>query len=416
MIPVLASISLGLGREHLAATIQHHAITYENFEWLMSNDIQESEQKPLSEKLTKLSQENITRAMVEAFLTIPQFKHDLIKHRNELRKHAEMDFLRSDVRELWRSTQLDLFAYEVYSNRPQSRVLPSTLSDFLTPAEKFSYTYLSREDVTLEDVRKIIRHAGHTSTHTKRDNLMDVRFFLNALLGASSGLPEFNKIADAINDATDPGEIMEFSRAITRSLSFLVEDGPSGEVVAEKTLRVLDPEKYKSVVDSRVLRINLLEWPMTKEEATSPYHILDEGSLFRELQQEIMSIRPESMEMHHFHSLRHFAKHWVKAHDPQGVDVDSLVAHVVKGLLNFQSKPRLPQHQTTQMDNDTITAKTEVFLKFALKVKEPDYKLLNSLLESTEKRLLCSVGYNIRNFNGMSNRDKGLVLTDELGM
>lgn len=416
MIPVLASISLGLGRDHLMGTIKHHGIKYENFSWLMVHDVLEPERKPLNEKLIELNQTNITRAMIEAFLLMPKFRNDIIKDIGQLRKHAEMDLLRSDIRELWRSTELDLFADEVYSNRPEIRNVRPELATFLTPGDKFSYKYLAREDVTLQEVRKIIRNAGHTNIHAKRDNLIDNRFFLNALLGASNGLPEFKKIADAINAATDPDEILEFSRAIIRSLSFLVEDGPSGEVIAEKTLRILDPEKYKSVVDSRVLRINLLEWPMLKEEAPSPYHILDEGSLFRELQQEIMSIRPESMEMHHFHSLRHFAKHWVKAHDPQGVDVDRLVAHIAKGLLSFQCKPRLPYLKSCHMDNEAITAKTELFLKFALKVKEPDYKLLDSLLDSTEKRLLCSVGYNIRNFTRMSNRDKGLVLSEELGL
>lgn len=416
MIPILASISLGLGSDHLAGTIRHHGILYEEFHSLMSFENVGPGQKQLNPDLIQLSQSNITRAMVEALLTIPQFKSDLAHHRGNLRQHAEMDFLRSKDPDFWRSTELETYADEVLTKRPNKRISHSEVNSLLTPPESFSYKYLLRDDVTLEEVRSIIRHAGHTSEFANRDNHIETRFFLNVLLGVGRGLPEFKKIAEAINDASDPAEIREFSRAVIRSLSFFPNDGPPGEYIAENTLGVLDPVKYKSVVDSCVLRLNLMEWPLSESEATSPFHIIDESKLFRSLQDEIMAVPPGSMEMHHFYSLRHFAKHWVGAHDATGVDVEGLVTHVVKGLIKFQDSPRLPKPERCKQDSDYVTARTELFLKFSSKVKDPNYEIFNKELDSREKRILCAAGYDIREFKGMSNRDKGRVLSDELGL
>lgn len=411
LLPALASLSLGLGREHLGKTICHHGGTLRDVENVMSIRITGDHHPSVGQSFKNPEKSEIIKAMTSAMMTVPELRDDLLEDIRRLTDNSFMELLRVDDPRFWPNTSIEEFSASFRKSEDRNLLGPEQAD-----VAKFTLDFVAGEETSGDQIIQWIERAGYINPDATFDNGYPNTFFHDVLIKAADGKDnDAIRIIAAINSVHDEGQKSALSQAIIGSLSNRPPNGPSGEVVAEKALALLDPVGYADVVNSPILRLNLLEWPVSQEHETSPFHIVDESTLFRELEQEIMAIEPSSMRYHHFLALRQFAKNWPQAQHTSDVEVDNLVAHVTRGLLHYLEQPRWGGPTKTKQGNGFAQAKVEVFLKMTSKIAPPDYNVLNEL-DSASKRFLCSNGYNIRSFSGMSRQDKGQVLSDDLGL
>ena len=411
LIPALASLSLGLGRKHVGETIRHHGVSLREVEQTASFLVSGDDLPSIDQCIRNMGKAEIYRGMVSGMLTAPALYDALTVDEGRLIEQYPMEMIRADEPRFWPTTKLEAFCSGAHGVPPGDPLGPKQID-----ASKFTLDFVASEETTDTEIVQWIQRAGYLNLSPLIDNDQAGKFFHDTLLKAADGTDQNSvRIVAAINSVEDEGIRDSFSQVIMEALSNRPRNAPSGEIVAAKALPLLDPLKYAGVVNSPVLRLNLLEWNVSTEHVTSPFHVVDEERLFRDLQDEVMEIEPSALKYHHFLALRHFAKYWGHAQSAEGVDVDRFVSHVTRGFMAYTQQPRWGDAARTKQDRDLAQAKVEVFLKMASNATKPDYDILNDL-DSASKRFLCLNGYDIRSFKGMSRYDKGQVLSDELGL
>lgn len=411
MIQVLASISLGESTERIAQLLNHlgcgiseikdGAITTFGMEEGVDED-------PL--KFKPLTRFRVVKECVQAFHLLPD-------HAGSLKSLAEWEntnpdltiaLLSVDNPDLWHATRIE----EYFSAFHEGDTSHLDKTDEM-PMECFQLGLSSGYEYSDDQIREQLRRAGLLSVEANYENGFYEAFFFKALKEAACDNAEAIAIVGAINSTTDDHEKRVFADKIIRSFSKHVVNDEYGSSQVADMLSHMDSEKYVEAVDSKLLRVIMLEGPAEYEEmAYSPFYTIKEDSLFTDLADEIMRIPVTEFGMHHFTGLSNFASRWPKAHVNPPTNVNHLLHHVMKALEVFLTR-RLAG--AIPALHDSASSKVAAFVKLASRVSQPDYQLLNQL-SSGSKALMATSGYDIRKFNSMTLKDKGQVLTVELGM
>jgi hypothetical protein len=403
LIVALAAVSLDTPKEVLARILQHHDLKFSDIDLIKAVSRQDLAAEDTQQ--TRITPPVFIYEFVQGLLLIEEQRDQLLQYR--AKPVLTMPLLGSDDREFWPITHIEDRERTHKAGQPYDQPNPQQIR-----AEYFHVCAGQRDPPDDAMVRELVRRAGYLSPAASLENFCPNAFFAEVLEMASEGKDKNSlMVLGAINSVEDPAERQMFADKIISSLSNLKPNSTSGEKLAASILPLLDPVKYADVVDSVVLRINLLEWPMSPGDITSKFQTLDDQTLFRDLASEIMALPADRFEGLHFRCLCQFAKHWKDAHHATDVDVNELVIHVTKGLTHFLNEPRWVKWNQPQV---SAMSKAEVFLRFASKLK-PDYDKLN-VLSSEMKTMLCKNGYRIKYFTGMTHQDKGKVLNDDLGL
>jgi hypothetical protein len=410
MIPVLASINLGADRQHIAKLLQHHACTVIDFDSMRHGEDFSRRHNDDSGKLKDLSRLRIEIEFFGAMLKVPEQRQVIESYINSAGTDISMPMMMSDHPPFWPNSRIDAF----FSNFMSGQVTGDL------PVEACPSEFLSG-DLYLaalpdDEIRTLLHRGGFLNKWAINENGYRDRLFAKALEGAALGNGSDNAaVIRAINSVTDETERGLIAKKLIGALANITDYSGSAVDGADKAalyLPLLDQNTFKDVIDSKVLRINLLEYPVVGQFKTSPFHEMDETRLFRDLSDELMAIAPEDLRTHHFRSLSIFAKHWPKAHKATDVDINGLVVHMVKGLQCFLEAP-CPVDKSKH--DELASTRVGRFIKLAARLTPPDYERLNQM-SSECKRIMCLNGYKIAEFSGMSYQDKGQVLDDALGL
>lgn len=408
LIPVLASINLGADRQHIAKLIQHHTCTVADYDSLRHGE-DFSRPYPETAKLKDLSRSRIENEFFGAMLHLPEKRQAIESYINSEGVDVSIPLITSDHSPFWPNTRIDDFFSKLLSGQATGvQPVETDLDEFFDDA-------INLASLTDEEIRTLIHRAGFLNKWAINENGYLDQLFPKVFEGiVTESTPNDAAVIRAINSVTDETERQLIANKLISSLSNIIDKGNSadGADIVAMCFPLLNAKTFPDVVQSIVLRINLLEYPVEGKFKTSPFHEVDESRLFRKLSDELMAIAPEDMRTHHFRSLSVFAKHWPRAHKAQDVDVNGLVIHMVKGLQRFLEAP-CPVDKTKH--DDLANKRVGRFIKLAARLVEPDYERLNRM-NSECKRIMCLNGYKIAEFSGMSNQDKGRVLDDALGL
>lgn len=411
MIQVLASISLGESTERIAQLLNHLGCGISEIKdgAITSFGMEEGiDEDPL--KFKPITRFRIVKECVQALHLLPD-------HAGRLKSLTEWESTNPDLTiallsvdnpELWHGTRIE----EYFSAFHEGDTSHLDKTDEM-PMECFQLGLSSGYEYSDDQIREQLRRAGLLSREASHENGFYEVFFFKALKEAACNNAEAIAIVGAINSATDDHEKSVFADKIIRSFSkHMVLDEYSSDQVADM-LSQLEHTQYAKLVDSKFLRIIMLSGPAEDEAmAQSSFYTIEEESLFQDLADEIFRIPITEFGAHHFSGLSDFARLWPKAHLNPPANVNALLHHVMKALEVFQSR-RLAGDMLEL--KEAASTKVGAFVKLASMVSEADYPLLNGL-NSQSKALMATNGYNIRQFKSMTLKDKGQVLTFELGM
>jgi hypothetical protein len=409
MIPLLASISLGADKQNLSNLIQHHTCTLVDYDSI-GHGIDLSFPDPEAEKYKALTRSRIENQFFGAMLLLPEKKQDVESYINSEGVDVSIPLMTFDHLPFWPSSRIDEFFSRLSSGQETG------LQPIQADPDAFLNGELNLAALPDDEIRTLIHRGGFLNKWAIIENGYKDQLFYRALDGSSlRNGPDNDAVIRAINSVTDETERRLIASKLISSLSNITSNVSlevDGATLAAAYFPQLDQTKFKDVIDSKVLLINLLEYPVAEHFKNSPYHEVDEASLFKGLSDELMSIAPEDLRTHHFRSLSIFAKHWPNAHKATDVDINGLVVHMVKGLQCFLEAPR-PVDRSKH--DELASNRVGRFIKLAARLTPPDYERLNQM-SSECKRIMCLNGYKIAEFSGMSNQDKGRVLDDALGL
>lgn len=419
MIPVLASINLGVDQKQIAKLVKHHGCSVNDYDSHRYQRVaQTPETKQEHKKFIDLTRSKFQHEFIGAVLQVPENLPDVESYINSAWQGIEVQLISAEHAHLWPNTRMD----DYFARLKVEKELPEERPQ-QTEAASFLYGVLELAGMTDDKILSLIHRSGFlnksaTNENGYKDDLFPTAFHEFDFHGHDNRKgANCAAVIRAINSVTDANERDLIASKLIKTLSeysLLYEDqgGLEGHVSAAHFLPLLDNGVFGDVIDSTVLRLNLLEWPVEEKFVTSPLHEVDQSRLMCNLATEIMSIASEDFGRHHFKSLERFAKHWPAAHNATDVDVDGFVMHVMKGLECFLEAVR--PVDSSEMDELT-QRRVGRFLKLAATLGTPNYVKLNDL-SSDSKRLMAVNGYKITEFTGMSNQHKGQVLDDALGL
>lgn len=411
LIQVLASLSLGESTERLAQIIEHTGIRVLDIadSGLTTLVIKRDRATLPNERL--LPRYRIVRECMKAFDLIPEKSSQLglLGQYENTNPDLTMSLLFIDRPDLWHGTKLERY-FE--AREAKSTELPEKTDEMpeqvFTLGTQFGYEYSD------EEVIELLRRAGHLCEGLTSENGFSITFYRHVLEhAASENNPDSLAIVKAINSVSDPSYRDIFANKIVRALCSQVVRDQYGALQIWEYLSLLDQEKYSDVLQSRVLRLCVIDKPPKAPDTyEADFYQFSSVSLFEDLANELFTVPEHGFDSYHFKALASFAMKWPKAHRGDDFDLNKLVYHVMRGLEHFLDKDFAGNVVAFQ---DTAITRAGLFLEVAVKLAEPNYKLLNRLNAQSQGLLVIS-GYDIRRLTKMTYKDKGRVLSDELGV
>lgn len=403
MIQALASVSLGEGTNRLAAILTHLNVDVLSIKDSSMKSTWASLDAPGDDNRLELPRFRIARELMLAFDQIPAQAErlKLLCEYENTNPDLTMGLLFLERPDLWHLTRVEecLKAYQDGTST-HSLVTWEMPNGVFQLGLQWGYQYQDSQIIEL------LRRAGVLVKEACVENCFSPMFYRGLLESAAiSRNPDAIAIVGAMNSVRDEGVRRTVADKIIRAFSLPSNRKGHGADTDQQCLALIDPASYPCVPASKVALINTVIGP---SEDFSP----DEGTLLGDLSNEILAVPPTEFGTHHFTCLAKFSLNWSNAHTGSNVDVNRLVRHVLESLEQFLDKKF---HGSAAELHTHATKQTAAFLAVSLKLAKPDYSLLNEL-GSHSQGMLALAGYDIRQFTKMSNRDKGRVLSDELGL
>ena len=416
LIPAMAGVSLGMSTEALHDILMHHCALAEDLclcTFVKLHDVQ----KP--KKPSPLATWNATQALMRAFC----LKKELIA---QVMAGSERVY-RSPEFNLALLTVPDPDLWPVTSSREHLKI--DREGSGQTAIEMTSINAFKASDVdfcqfTDAQVLALLDRSGNLCSGALAEHGFERCFFSHFFQGLDSN-PNLKRILAAINAIELPVLIEKMGRRIVDSVSNLPgESGSKGLLVLMGMLR-LDEAKYGHFLNSHILSLNIMPNRLFLDssslaDSTTPaifdgFYRAQDKVLLR-LQNELMALATTDFRLQHFQALGRFSREFKHVQDLSEVDLQSLTIHCVEGLDVYW--------KTTHIDRNgeenphlTIVAyeSTEPFLTYALKHFEPDAKRFEHLSPLIQ-RILADNGMDLRKLPGLTRKDRGEILCDQLGL
>jgi hypothetical protein len=237
------------------------------------------------------------------------------------------------------------------------------------------------------------------------------------------------RLIQAFNAVEDPVKISAITARFVEALpihTHTYDQKSDGIKILGLVEKLLDQNKYAAISNSLTFRINMIPSDLLRgdfsklEDKPIPQclevFVHDGGSIFKRLQDELIEIAPSAFKFSHFVALKKVLEQDNTTQDLTGIEMPRLMSHVFLGLESFslQTHYSVSGSKTKAWVNDATECVTAL-IRFAFKQTDHDYA--NYLgLPSGLKALMATNGFDIKKLPGMSNRDKGHVLDDGMGL
>jgi hypothetical protein len=197
----------------------------------------------------------------------------------------------------------------------------------------------------------------------------------------------------------DPDQLLALNSRLISVLSDLDYIEGQGEDTFKAMESLLDNTRYAPVFDSPLIRLNL-DVPLNTPNQTDVSRLLDL----------LHTIDPSEFGNMHFKAIYKSIKGG-SVHDIRGVDLHEFLMVALNGLTGTFCTDR-KRHYDLILEAE---ASVEHLIRFVIKNTEIDYECLQTL-SSGSKSMLVSNGLDIKKLPGINRRDKGHLLSDQLGL
>jgi hypothetical protein len=404
-IPVLAAVSLDFSATELLNVIKHHGMSAAEFFNLKCTKNLKGSQP---EDRIALSSWTIHTKIVDAMSLDPSLTQSILKETKANfvgtftdRLEIEMARLLSDSEELWPITGVN--RYIASKNNVESDY--DDTAPPITDLNTFNYCGPEFSDLSNAQVLLMLERSGNLSMAVTNDNgFRDQQtkgFFRDLFVSvAISEYPNLRRIVDAINSVDDPDQLLELNSRLISVLSDLDYIEGQGKDTFTAMQNLLDKNRYSPFFDSPLIRLNL-DVPLDTPNQT------DVARLFNLLR----TLETSEFGNMHFNAIYKSVKGDRTIDDFRGADLHEFLVVALNGLTGAFSIDH-KRHYDLVVEAE---ASVEHLIRFVFKNTEIDYKRLQTL-SSGSKSMLVSNGLDIKKLPGINNRDKGALISDQLGL
>jgi hypothetical protein len=403
-IPVLAAISLGFSAPELLNAIKHHGMSSADF---FNLNCTKNSKGAQPEDRIALSSWTIHTKIVAAMSLDPCLSQSILKETKDNivgeftdRLEIEMARLLSDSEDLWPITGVNRY---IESKNNMDADYDDTAPP-ITDLNTFNYCGQEFSDLSNAQILLMLERSGNLSMAVTNDNgfrdRLSTGFFRDLFISvAISEYPNLRRIIDAINSVDDPDQLLALNSRLISVLSDLDYIEGQGEDTFTAMEGLLDKTRYAPVLESPLIRLNL-DVPPATHDKSDVARLLDL----------LHTLEPSEFGNMHFNAIYKSIKDG-GVHDIKGVDLHEFMMVALNGLTGTFCTDR-KRHYDLILEAE---ASVEHLIRFVIKNTEIDYERLQTL-SSGSKSMLVSNGLDIKKLPGINRRDKGHLLSDQLGL
>jgi hypothetical protein len=418
IIPALAAITLGASTQQLAAIMLHHGVTATE---LARCNFASERQIYIDTPDNSLTPWNTTYQLTKGFAHAPELKKHFLNDYPLVFRSPEMELAAhmSDLEPLWEITKVKRVISQIDSGeRP---VLDYDFTDLITYSRiEYELKKFSDDEVIL-----LLERSGHIFLDATYEYGFTNHFFGDLFRNPNESSTN-KRFIKAFNNINDPELIRIVSQKIFETLrrhEMILGDAPTSLVEMRKCL---DPIKYSDLIDSMLLKLAVLTLPGPSGLAIIHPDLITEKcfkdimcspqSIVGHLHRELMLVDPAAFKKAHFKAIENTFSKNMPAQDISPADIQALLMHSLVALSHYSEQ--LDNRKTGFKKNEfSIAAEEHIapLVKFALAQIEVDYEKL-ATLPSAAKAYLTTHGLDIKKLPGISNKHRGHLLSDQMGL
>lgn len=284
------------------------------------------------------------------------------------------------------------------------------------------------ESMSFRGIINLLENSGNLLPECSTENGYENMFFRSLFMDIhqnknSSAI----RIPRALNAVHDEIELERLNKNLLEKLiDYDYFDFTGGLPVLKGIKSTLSSEKYSTLMDSMVLKINAT--PLDRiyrpnslevedlEGSGAEELFYDQGSIFGKLATELINIEPENFRKGHFQAISTFLGNVKHDQDLTSVDLNATLLAIMRGLEAYQATPHY-QFNGKNTDEHKIMAAVVVdkLVGWLTPKMNIDYSSFAGL-SSPMKAILGSNGFDVRKLPNMTRQDRGHVLSDQLGL
>lgn len=416
LIPALAAVSLGMSSEAIHDSLLHHGALVEDLctcTFVKLHDIQKQTNP------STFAAWNTTQALIRAFCLKKENIPEFIRGSESVYRSPEINlaFLTVPNPDLWPVTSIREHL-KIDTEGSGHRAMEMTSINAFRSAEIDFSQFNDAQILALLD------RSGNLCQDALSEYGFERQFFIDFFRNLDSQ-PNLQRVLAVINAIEKPELIIKMQQRILESVSNLAaEANQKGLPVLMGMLR-LDGVKYGEIFRSIVLTLNLMPSRLFQDASSladpSTPSMFDgfckaQDKVLHRLQDEVMAVSTDAFRMQHFRALGRFSTDFKHAQNLYGVDLQSMLIHCVDAMGVYWQTTHIDRQGEANGSN-TITALeyTEAFIVYALKHFEPEADKFAHLSPLCQ-RILADNGMDVRKLPGLTRKDRGEILCDQMGL
>jgi hypothetical protein len=432
VIPVLAAINLGFAPNQLVSVIKHHGMDSSDFLGCTYTKLLTKEAICIPGTQTSyiLDGWSINGQIVSAMCLDPQLSEDLSSELPDYENTYGTDFefelscLLSPNKNLWPQTLLEKFLKKREGKVLEAEATPPSL----TSISAFIYSDIDFHSLEHEDILLILERSGQLSPDAVSEKGFDTGFFQQLFIGLNKHKTHgLFHLIEAINSVEQPSLLKRISDSILRSLpDNCVLSNQDGASILRMMDNHLDKDRYSEVFNSMVIKLNVaphLALSSIQKNLTLGSNLpalrdfIESGDkILKRLCDELDFIDPSEFSLPQFSAIDSFLSHWQVPQDFSGIDLHGLLVKTLYALDAYQAATHYSYGgEITDKSAAFATKQVERLSKYVSLNVSVDYTRFVDL-PSRQKALLAANGFDLRKLPGVNNRDKGDLLSHELGL
>lgn len=297
------------------------------------------------------------------------------------------------------------------------------------PISTFSKSGVDLREYSDVRILELLDRSGNLLEGMTAENGLHQTFFFNLFTEIDKGGEKnLERLVQAINSIEDSDQTRKVADIITAQLSShsLPWGSTKGIAMYRALDTYLDPVKYEKVFNSVLIRvcatslknvIDIMGISPGEVDYTRYEDILQNSKeLMSKLVQELSPLSPSDYRGSHFYAFSRLASDEYDSPSLNGMDLNALVLRTLQALEAYKDATHFDVlgNETAEMKNEA-TRNVSKFVEFLSTRMEIDYARFNDV--SAESRmLLASSGFEIKNIPNLTRHERGLMLSDQLGL
>lgn len=419
IIPALAAISLGASPEQLSAIMLHHNVTATE---LARCTFASERQIYIDTPKNSLTPWHTTNELTRGFAHLPELKKHFLNDYPLVSKSTEMKLSvqMNDFEALWDITKAKQLISEIAAGEHAA----TWIYDF-TDLMEYARIEYELKSFTDKDLFVLLERTGQLCINADHEYGFSNQFFGELFLNAKD-LQTSKRFIKAINNIEDPVLLRMVSQRIFETLrqyELSFGDAPKSLIEMRKHL---DPVKFKALFESTLLKLAVLTAPGLSglcithpaliEDPCFEDFVQNPRSMVRQLHQELMTVDATAFKKVHFMAIENTFSKDMPAQDISSTDIHQLLMHALDALSHYGERlDNLKSGFKKSKFSVAAEKSLETLVRFALSQIDLDYQRL-STLPSGAKAYLTTFGLDIKKLPGISNKHRGQLLSDQLGL